>query len=52
MEQLRAKLAEARQEMFSLRFKHASGQLDKVAELPAARRDVARILTYLRKKGA
>ncbi len=51
-EQLTAKLAETRQELFSLRFKHATGQLEKVADLPAARRDVARILTYLKKKGA
>ena len=52
VEQLTGKLAEARQELFSLRFKHATGQLEKVAQLPAARRDVARILTYLKKKGA
>jgi large subunit ribosomal protein L29 len=51
-EQLGKKLAEAREELFSLRFKHATGQLEKVAELPAMRRNVARILTYLKKKGA
>ncbi|MDL2271689.1 50S ribosomal protein L29 [Desulfovibrio sp. OttesenSCG-928-I05] len=50
--QLKTKLAEARADLFNLRFKHATGQLEKSAELPAARREVARILTYLTKKGA
>ena len=49
---LKTKLAEARADLFNLRFKHATGQLEKSAELPAARREVARILTYLKKKGA
>ncbi len=48
---LAKRLAEARKELFDLRFKHATGQLEKVADLPAARRDVARILTYM-KRGA
>ncbi len=52
VEQLNGKLAEARSELFNLRFKHATGQLEKVADIPAARRNVARILTYLKKKGA
>lgn len=52
VEQLAGKLAEARSELFTLRFKHATGQLEKVADIPAARRNVARILTYLKKKGA
>ena len=52
VEQLKAKLSEARQEVFNLRFKHATGQLEKVAELPAAKRQVARVLTYLKKKEA
>ena len=51
-EQLKAKLSEARQEVFNLRFKHATGQLEKVADLPAAKREVARVLTYLKKKEA
>jgi len=52
VEQLKAKLTEARQEVFNLRFKHATGQLEKVADLPAAKRSVARVLTYLKKKEA
>ena len=50
--QLKAKLAETRADLFNLRFKHATGQLEKSAELPFAKREVARILTYLKKKGA
>ena len=49
---LEAKLKSSREALMNLRFKHATGQLEKVADLPAARRDVARILTYLKKKGA
>lgn len=48
---LAKKLAEARQDLFDLRFKHATGQLEKTALIPAVRREVARILTYM-KKGA
>ena len=50
-EDLAKRLEEARQDLFDLRFKHATGQLEKTAELPAAKREVARILTYM-KKGA
>lgn len=50
-EDLAARLAEARQELFDLRFKHATGQLDKTARISAAKREIARILTYM-KKGA
>ena len=52
VDQLKTKLAETRADLFNLRFKHATGQLEKSAELPAAKREVARILTYLKKKGA
>ena len=50
-EDLGKRLEEARQDLFDLRFKHATGQLEKTAELPAAKREVARLLTYM-KKGA
>jgi len=50
-EDLTKRLEDARQNLFDLRFKHATGQLEKTAELPAAKREVARILTYM-KKGA
>lgn len=50
-EDLTKKLAEARQDLFDLRFKHATGQLEKTARIPAVKREIARILTYM-KKGA
>ena len=50
-EDLAKRLEDARQDLFDLRFKHATGQLEKTAEIPVAKREVARILTYM-KKGA
>ncbi len=50
-EDLSKRLVDARQDLFDLRFKHSTGQLEKTAEIPAAKREVARILTYM-KKGA
>lgn len=52
VEELKNKLAEARKELLGLRFRHATGQLAKTASLPAARQDIARILTILKEKGA
>lgn len=47
---LQKKLAEARQELFNLRFKQATSQLQDVAALPAAKREIARILTLIKQK--
>lgn len=52
VEELQKKLQETRQEHFNLRFKHATAQLEKVSDLPALKRDIARILTILQEKGA
>ena len=52
VEELKNTLAEARKELLGLRFRHATGQLAKTAGLPAARHDIARILTILKEKGA
>ena len=38
-------LDDAKQEMFNLRFQHATGQLDNPHKLSAARREIARLLT-------
>lgn len=48
--ELNNKLAEARQELFTLRFQHATAQLVNVASIPAAKRRVARILTLIKQK--
>jgi len=50
VEQLTAKLAEAREEEFRLRFRSASETIDNKMQFRALRRDIARILTVLRQK--
>jgi large subunit ribosomal protein L29 len=47
-DELANRLAEARQELFNLRFQHATGQLDNSARLREMRRDIARMNTLLR----
>ncbi len=42
------KLAEAKQELFNLRFQHATGQLENNARLGHTRREIARLNTELR----
>jgi large subunit ribosomal protein L29 len=41
----------ARQELFGLRFRHATGELENTAGLGAAKRDLARALTVARLRG-
>ena len=43
-------LAEAKAELFNLRFQHVTGQLDNTSRLGQLRRDVARINTLLRER--
>jgi len=45
------RLRQAREEAFSLRFRHATGELENSASLSAARHDVARLLTVARQRG-
>jgi large subunit ribosomal protein L29 len=40
-----------RQELFNLRFQHATGQLEDTAALERAKRDLARALTVARERG-
>lgn len=49
-EELRTKLTEQRQEVFNLRIRHATAQLEKTSELKSAKRQVARIMTALQEK--
>ena len=39
-------------ELFNLRFQHATGQLENVMRIPQVRRDIARVKTILREKAA
>ncbi len=52
VEELANKEREIREEEFKLRFKHATGQLDKTDRLRHLRRDIARVKTIIREKGA
>jgi len=48
--ELETRLADAKQELFNLRFQIVTGQLDNSARIQTVRRDIARILTILREK--
>ncbi len=48
--ELEKELSDTKEELFNLRFQHATGQLDNYRRLRYLRRDIARIKTVLRKK--
>ena len=48
MDDLNAKLKDARAELFNLRFQMATSQLDNTARVKTVKKDIARILTELR----
>ncbi|GAB7023638.1 50S ribosomal protein L29 [Salidesulfovibrio brasiliensis] len=48
--QLGEKLVEARKELFDLRFKHATAQLENTRQLMDVKRSIARILTVQRER--
>jgi len=50
-DELVARLREAQEEAFNLRFRHATGELENTARIGIARRDVARLLTVARQRG-
>lgn len=50
VEELKALSKESRENLFQLRFKHYTGQLEKTAEMRAVRRDIARIETIIRER--
>ena len=47
-EDLTAKLKEAREELFNLRFQMATSQLDNTARVKLVKRDIARVQTEIR----
>ncbi|HEY5815947.1 MAG TPA: 50S ribosomal protein L29 [Solirubrobacterales bacterium] len=49
--ELVAKLIDAKQESFNLRFRHATGELENTARLSDAKRDIARLLTVAKERG-
>jgi large subunit ribosomal protein L29 len=50
-DELVAKLIDARQEAFGLRFKHATGELENTARIGQSKRDVAKLLTIAKQRG-
>jgi len=48
--ELKVKLSELEQELFNLRFQHATGQLENVKRLSMVKKDIARIKTILRQR--
>ena len=44
------RLGEVKQELFDLRFQHATGQLDDTSRLRHLRKDVARVHTEIRER--
>ncbi len=51
-EQLTAKVAELKKELFTLRFQLATGQLQNHVQITNVKRDIARAKTVLRQKQA
>jgi len=49
-DELADRLAEVKQDVFTLRFQIATGQAENTSLLGVAKRDVARILTILRER--
>ena len=49
---LEARLREAKEELFNLRFQAATGQMEKTHRVGEVRKDIARISTLLREKRA
>jgi large subunit ribosomal protein L29 len=49
--ELIAKLIDAKDEAFNLRFRHATGELENTARLATTRRDVAKLLTVAKERG-
>ena len=48
--ELFVKERELNEELFNLRFQHATGQLENVMRIPQVKRDVARVKTILKEK--
>ena len=50
-DQLEEHIRTTKQELFGLRFRHATGELENTAGLGAAKRDLARAMTIARERG-
>lgn len=48
--ELKEKLKDLKQELFNLRFQHATGQLTNPITLNTCKKDIARVMTILRER--
>lgn len=48
--ELAGKLKDLKEELFNLKFQHATGQLENPMRLPAVKKDIARVMTEMRAK--
>ena len=51
-DELERRLEESRQELFNLRFQHATGALENPAALGHVKRDIARLLTLVHERAS
>ena len=51
-DELERRLEESRQELFNLRFQHATGALENPAALSRVKREIARLLTLAHERAA
>ena len=51
-EELNQKLADLKQELFNLKFQHATGQLENPMRIGETKKDIARVLTLLNEQAA
>lgn len=49
-EELNVKLIALKQELFNLRFKHATGQLENANQLNLLKKDIAKVKTIIRQR--
>ena len=49
-DEIAAKLAETKEELFNLRFQLVTGQLDNPMRIGQVRKDIARLLTIIRER--
>jgi len=47
MEELTERLEHLRQELFNLKFQHATGQLENPMRVPETKKDIARVMTAI-----
>lgn len=50
LEEMSTRLKDLKEELFNLKFQHATGQLENPMRLPALKKDIARVMTVLRAK--